>query len=220
MKKLSLILILFLFSCSIFSQEEIWNRYEMDSILSIEFPGDVYEFDTIAKKHKLESLYSHYGDNVFLLQKIKLDNSLNENYSKLPYDISSLKKNYREFSKGVIKSAGTNKVISQEDSTIKDYHSYRILLEKEDPKSIYDFNIIHLNGYMYSINLVQSNSDKLNDSIRNKFLNSIVINNNYINQFGGKSQEYRIGYMLGSFLPYVLILGVILYFIFRKKREI
>lgn len=217
MKKNILFFILFTLFFSSYSQNKTWNRYEMDTIFSIEFPNDVYEFDTIVKKMKLQQLISYDDEHTFLLQKINLEeNNLDKNYSKLPYDLKSLNKSYKQFSRGIIqKSKG--KIFSQEEIMFDKYHGYRIIFNSDESNPALEFNLFHLNGYMYSA--IYSSQNKLNDSISKRFLNSIIINSNGINQFGGKSQSYRIGYLVGRFSPYLFIFGVILYLIFRKRKK-
>ena len=53
MKKLILALTLIFSLNTTFSQTEEWLFYDFDSIVSIEMPGEVYEWDTIMNEIKI-----------------------------------------------------------------------------------------------------------------------------------------------------------------------
>lgn len=218
MKKLLLVIILiFLISNQLTSQNQKWLTYDLDSIISIEMPYEVYKLDTIASGIKMYQLYSHSEHSTFLVQKMPLEEEKqNDALSKLPYDEISLKNYYNDIIKG-IETSIPYKLESKksiENVTFKGYQ-LRFIDSLNLPK--YEVKLYILNKHLYSF--FYTSIEHFEQKDKDTFLNSIRINTSYdVNQYDGKPPSYRAGYVFGKTFFYILIFGTILYFIFRKKK--
>ena len=56
-----------------YAQDDEWYLYDIDSIVSVGFPGEVYELDTIVKEGRKISLEAISDSGRFLVQKLLLD---------------------------------------------------------------------------------------------------------------------------------------------------
>ena len=82
----------------------------------------------------------------------------------------------------------------------------------------YEVEFYLLNKHLYSFFYVGLENFDTNE--KDLFFNSIEINTDQkISQYLGKAQSYRIGYVFGKYFFYILIFGVTIYFIARKKKK-
>lgn len=95
MRKIILLFILALLTNISYSQNQEWLTYDLDSIISIEMPNEVFELDTIAQGMRMYQIFSHTENSSFIAQKALFEKeNINEALSKLPYDLKSLKEQY------------------------------------------------------------------------------------------------------------------------------
>lgn len=219
MKNILLLLAIVLSCNSLFGQENEWNTYELDSIISIDMPGDVYEMDTIIKGEKIYQLTSSIENSIFMAQRMLFEkNGLDKNLSKLPYDDESLEKTYDELISGITKAI-PSKLKSKEKIEKNNFKGYCLLFVDSEEKPTFEYNLYLLDKYLYSF--AYSNPASFNEIEKNEFINSIVINSKYeISQFNGTTPGYRLGYVSGKYFIYILgIIGIIIFVIIRKRRK-
>lgn len=212
--------LLFFTSISFYGQEQIWNVYEFDSIVSIEMPfEEVYELDTIIQNKNIFQLFqtNDLGTS-FIIQRMNLEEvGTDPNFSKLPYDLSSLEKWYSEIVSGVVDQSGFL-VLKQEKIIVDDKIANHIELG-ENNKVTYKSSILILNKYLYSFILYNIEGFNTKDTY---FFESIKLNTNLkTTQFTGTSQGYRIGYLFGRYFFYVILIILLIFFVkqhHNKKR--
>lgn len=218
MRKIILLLTLVLTTNFLSAQNQEWLSYDLDSIISIEMPNDVFELDTIAQGIRMHQIYSHKENSTFIVQKALLEKeNQNEDLSKLPYDLKSLKEQYNGVIDGI--SSEIPYELESKELIEKDkYKGYRLKFKDSLNNPTYEVEFYLLNKHLYSFFYVSLENFDTNE--KDLFFNSIRINTDQkISQYLGKSQSYRIGYVFGKYFFYILIFGVIIYFITRKKKR-
>jgi len=218
MKNIILLLISVLSTNIISSQNQEWFSYDLDTIISIEMPGEAFELDTIAEGMRMYQIFSHTETATFLVQKTRFEKeNQNEDLSNLPYDLISLKKQYNEMIKGIAK--GIPYELESKEMIERDkFKGYRLRFKDSANNPTYESEIYLLNKHLYSFYYVST--EDFNKSEKELFFNSIKINTDHkISQFLGKAQSYRIGYVFGKFSFFILIFGGIVYFLIKKKKK-
>jgi|GEM_PF-2650069 len=217
MKKILVFFLLFLVSQVAISQNENWESYEIDSIISLEFPNEISLKDTIAKGLPLKIFVSQNNDDLFIVQKILYgEENIVTNYSELPLDLEDLNKSYKEFTKSYAKEMPYS-IKDQGEIKQNDFHGYYII--QTDSERIVNYTkFILLNKNMYSISYFNKNG--INEAVKEIFFSSLIISSNIeISQFEGRSLSYRTGHLIGSNLPLIIIISIFLYFIYRKIKK-
>jgi hypothetical protein len=219
-KRLSLLLMLLhLIVNSVYSQEKNWITQKFDSTISVDMLGDVFEFDTVFDGIKTHQLYSEFESSSFFVQKFLFtkDNADND-FSKLPYNDKSLDDTYQEVIKG-FEATVPFKIITKEQIKKDTYKGYRVLFVDSLEKPIFEFHLFILNKYLYTF--MYSNTDRFDEIEKNKFFNSINIGSDQeVNQYLGKSKEYKIGVIVGKLVFFFSILiAIIIAVIVRMKNK-
>jgi hypothetical protein len=218
MRKIILLLTLVLTTNILSSQNQEWLTYELDSIISIEMPYDVFELDTIAQGMRMYQIYSHSENSTFIAQKALFEKeNQNEDLSKLPYDLTSLNKQYNGIIDGIA-SGIPYELESKEPIEKETFKGYHLRFKDSLNNPTYEVEFYLLNKHLYSFYYVGLEDFDKNE--KDLLFNSIKINpDKKISQYLGKAQSYRIGYVFGKYFFYLLIFGVIIYFIVRKKKK-
>ena len=127
LKITSLLLILF---CTISYAQEDWGTYDLDSIVEIGMPGDVFELDTVIKYKRMLSIESVNDSMSFRVAKMDFQQRYeNIETIDLPTDRKSLVELYRTY-------ALTKSEIRQQDPSdsdiveIKSLIGYKTLFQK------------------------------------------------------------------------------------------
>ncbi len=216
MKKVLLLLAFVLTTNSIVSQNEEWLNYDLDSIISIKGGAEMIELDTIVQGMKMYQLYFHTENSSFIAQKTLFKNG-SEDFSTLPYDLKSLKEQY----KGVVDGMKSGIPYELETSRLVErqgFKGFRLRFKDSLNNPVYQGEIYLLNKNLYSFFYV-SLAD-FSEIEKDLFFNSIKINTDKnISQYLGKSKEYRMGALFGKYFFYILLFGVIIYFVFIKKKK-
>jgi len=214
-----IVLLQFLIPSNLIGQEFEWYEFELENI-KIDFPSEeVYQLDTIVNGSRLNQLYNQIRNSTLLIQKTSAEKISKDNdLSSLPYDYESLIKYYDGFINGVKNSTNGEKVEKEE---IKNGEligiEYIIYNEIENPIILSQVflagnDIIALSVY---------NPDKELDEINDIFFDSVNFENlDSFEQFTGDSKAYKLGYLLGKLIFYI-ILGIGIVFLIRalvKKK--
>lgn len=218
MRKIILILTLVLSINTLSSQNQEWLYYDLDSIISIEMPGEVFELDTIAQGMRMYQIFSHTENSTFIVQKALLEKeNENEALSKLPYDLISLKEQYEELIEGIA-SSNPYQLESKELIEKETFKGYRLKFRDSLNNPTYEGEFYLLNKHLYSFYYVSV--ENFNKTEKDLFLNSININTDQeISQYLGKSQGFRNGFLFGKYFFYILIAGAVIYFLVRRKKN-
>lgn len=217
MRKIILLLTLVLTTNIISSQNQEWLTYELDSIISIEMPNDVFELDTIAHGMRMYQIYSHTENSTFIAQKALFEKeNQNEDLSKLPHNLESLKEQYIGLIDG-ISSSIPYELESKELIEKDNFKGYKLKFRDSLNNPTYEVEFYLLNKHLYSFFYVSL--EEFNEIEKNHFYNSVTINSDQkISQYLGKAKSYRMGYLFGKIFFYILIIGGIIYFI-RTRRK-
>lgn len=217
MRKIILILTLVLTTNIISSQSSEWLTYELDSIISIEMPNDVFELDTIAQGMRMYQIYSHTENSTFIAQKALFEKeNQNEDLSKLPHNLESLKEQYTGLVDG-ISSSIPYELDSKELIEKDNFKGYKLKFKDSLNNPTYEVEFYLLNKHLYSFFYV--GLENFDENEKDLLFKSIKINTDQkISQYLGKAQSYRIGYVFGKFLFYALIIGLVIYYI-RTRRK-
>lgn len=213
-----ILLLAFLLSINIlYSQDTEWTKYDLDSIISLDMPGDVFEMDSIINGIKMLQIFSRSENLAFVAQRALLEkNTKNGNLSRLPYDLKSLKEEYKGIMNGMIESI-PYEYESKELIKKNGFTGYRLRFKNSMNDSIFEVEIYILNRYAYSF--LFSGSKNLHENEKKLFFESIVINpNREVSQYLGKSKGYRVGYVFGKYFFYILLIAGIIYFVVRSKK--
>ena len=218
MRNIILLLTLVLSTNILSSQNQEWLTYELDSIISIEMPNEVFELDTIAQGIRMYQIYSHTENSTFIAQKALFEKeNQNEDLSRLPYDLKSLKEQYNGIIDGIASSI-PYELESKELIEKENFIGYRLKFKDSLNNPTYEVEFYLLNKHLYSFFYV--GLENFDENEKDLLFKSIKINTDQkISQYLGKAQSYRIGYIFGKYFFYILIFGVIIYFIVRKKKK-
>ena len=228
MKKILLLFIIVILSNNLWSQ----NIYEIDSIISVNIPGEDIKIDSLKNNKIIIQFHSKVGNSEFIAQKELFESDSISIYdSNLPYDLKSLEKYYESLTKTYVKNSKfkleSEKLI--EKDSLKGYH---LKLKDSLNSSIYEIEYFIINKYIYSFEYKTSTELKNNE--KETFFNSIKIKSDRkLNQFIGKTQveksAYNLGYKIGHTVKkhpsylwiaggifLVFIVGIIVFFVRRK----
>lgn len=198
-----------------FSQELTWNTYDLDSLIYLDMPYEVYEKDSVfangIKKYDLftdEDLVSFRASKLDLanFKKLKLfsikdDASLYRFYSEMSYLITEM----IEYDSD-IKIKTTRKV------DIASYQGFQYILENKAKKEVSQSYVFYLKPSLYLF--THSDTKGLKKSNVENFFSSIQ-SEEKIKQFGNTN------WLSGKYIAiYILVLLGISYIIrFYKKRK-
>lgn len=217
MVKQKIALVLFLFSSTLSFSQEDWNFYDIDSLVSLEMPGDVYETDTISMNRKVTLFYSVVDSTVYQVQRVFIEPTVDEveNFH-LPKNKKELEELYSTLILGFIegtdfefqdnKSFERNGLIGR-----KTYFSY-----KEEDLIVYEMNSIYVNKSIYSFTYYEGKGVKTDDKVR--FFDSVEFDSDLeLKQFPTKPFDLRNG-LFWKVIGTVLILSFLLRFWSNRKK--
>lgn len=195
-----------------------FGQTTIDALVTVTFPGEVTKKDTVVSNMPILSYSSLEGNAMYSIERIIIDSSEDE-LNNLPSDLESLDTFYKGFENGYKKSllAMGFRPGSSNEFIINSYKGRQVSFSQNNLKAV-ESRILILNEYVYT--LTYFNQMDFNEQKKNAFFNSMVIDiTKKPQQMLGKPQEYKWGYMFGQAVVYILVIGGVLYFIFRKKKK-
>ena len=219
MKKLILALTLIFSLNTTFSQTEEWLFYDFDSIVSIEMPGEVYEWDTIMNDVNIYQIMSHVDNTLFIVQKVLKQNKNEEELlEELPHDDKSLDKTYKEFIKGLLKNSPYS-AKSKHKISLNDLKGYKIELHDHNKKTVSDIRVFLLNKEYYTFTYF--NNIDFNDEAKNYFFNSIMLSETEeISQHLGTDNSGEVAGAIGRLTAYLIIgIGIVLAIVRATRKR-
>ena len=199
------------------SQNSDWYQFDIDSIVSIQFPtSQVYELDTVINRVRLYQLRADVSNSSLSMQKLRMGR-FTEEYS-LPKDSLDLMKFYDGVIKGLTNKSGFQK---KEDYLAKkgQYYGKRVELQNIEGNTLIA-EMYLLNDYLYKVLYLSDSS--FNKEEQNDFMNSFVINNNApVSQFKQEPTAFSIGFLIGKLSSYLLMIAFVIWLIMRfiKSRK-
>jgi hypothetical protein len=218
MKK-SIVLVFAIINISLaFCHENTWQTYELENLLEIDLPGDVYEMDTAFDENDIYQFYSIIDSTTFLVQKALAEKEyVDENLSTLPHDSISLTKFYQGAIKTMISNA-PGKLKSQNIAYRNNYWGYKLEFADSLGNNVFVTEFYLLNQHLIFLTIVDLTGIDFVDE--EYFFNSLqLFQTDAITQYYGQSRDYRIGYLLGKGLAFLAIVGVIVWLIIKKLRK-
>ncbi len=223
----------------IFSNFLLAQEYEevvIDSILTINLPIDNYNYIENDSLDGINRFVTHgtFEDITYSVYKITSDELI------CLENMQQLQEHYQEVNDYLLD--GENQQRVKYNSAFIDNGVYQGVLEYNDidptDEILYnnDYRFIQIKETMYQICLYQPAS-RLDKSIADDFFNSIHINEAYtgknqytdcvgdlniFNQDSGLPSAYDLGYMMGGFICFALIIGLIIlviYLIIKKNNK-
>lgn len=214
-QKIALFLFLFISSFS-FSQED-WYVYDIDSLVSLDMPGEVYETDTILMNRKVTLLYSVVDSVVYQVQKVYAEALVNEvEKFELPKNKKELEDLYSALVSGILEGSDfefQDKKSFERKGLVgrKTYFS----MQGEDLIT-YEMNSIYVNKAIYSFSYFDVNGVQTDDKVR--FFDSVQFEpDTELIQIPTKPFDFRNGLfwkVIGTFL----ILSFLLRFWSKRKK--
>lgn len=226
-----LLLISILFSDCLFAQD--YEEVAIDSILSIQLPVDNYNYIENDSLDGIKRFVTHgtFEDITYSVYKITSEELIClENRQQL-------QEHYQEINDYLLD--GENQQRVKYNSAFIDNGVYQGVLEYNDIDPIdevlynNDYRFIQIKETMYQISLFQP-AKSLDKSIADEFFNSIQVNeaftgnNQYTNCVGdlnifnkdsGMPSAYDLGYMMGGFICFTLIIGLVILVIVLIVRK-
>lgn len=195
-----------------------WSVYELDSRVSIELPGEVYEMDTVIKGESLYQLYSEAQGALFIAQIISYEKDGEGRYPGLPADTDGLEVFYQNVTKGIMNTT-QNKLEAASTIDIKGLSGYELIFSFENNPTRISRMLLVENKL---ISLVYNDELSFNTNVANMFFESLDIGDvESVNQYIGTSREFLLGELAGKLITYVFII-VFIIFVARsasKKRR-
>lgn len=209
MKKTLALIILFILANKSFSQ-----IIHFDELISIIKPENVEILDTTVKTSKLLRFVSNKNSDNFLIMRVTLDSNVTE-LSNLPFDKISLDKTYHEIMNGYIKKMNIPGLTFNDSIKInfKGFVAYICSYKSSQNKAkVNETLMLILNQYLYSFSYL--NQSDFNEYVKNTFFESISVDSkSKPSQTIGKNVDYKIGYLAGTVLVFILIIGIIFFLI-------
>ncbi len=195
------------------------SQTEIDEFVSVSFPMEPSKLDTIFKGMEIKSFYVNYGLDTYQASVTKIGSL--ENPSSLPYDEKSLNSFYNELIKGQKDRNSESGFIPSNSKELKidGFIARQISFINSDTKrKNMEFIHVMLNEYSYSFGYIaRGEFDNINSS---SFFDSINIDNtNSPSQFLGKPNLKNIGYLIGKYTVYGLIIFLVLWLIIRNNKK-
>lgn len=216
-----LILLTFLLYITSVEAQENWLEYQLDSIITVSLPGEVYELDTIMENIEMYQIFSNLGNSTFVVQKTLFEKeNQDEKTSNLPYDSESLNKQYQDVIRG-IEGEISYTLVNTRQRKKDGFEGYQLLFEGDNSNINCEVRFYLLNKYLYTFfYLNEIDFDKLEQQ---RFYNSIQINTDYeISQFLGVSMLERRTKWITKAILRILFWGGIIYLIsrvFNRKKK-
>lgn len=209
--------ILLCFYKTTFSQKKVWETYDLDSIVSIDMPFDVYELDTIQNNQKLLQIFSSNDTLEFIAQKLYLGKLYsNVETQPLPYNNKTLEESYSN----IISVFAEVFPYDLENTQAIEYNNlkgYKLLFKNKKGLPVQEMSLIIVNKNLY--NFSYQNFNGLNKTDKKLFFESITFNKEKeLNQFIKHQSYYYRMFFLGLII--ILLLSFILRLKPRKKLKI
>lgn len=201
------------------SQDLPWVEFDIDALVSVSFPGEgAYELDTILQRLKVYQLYTTIDDVTFVAQKSPCDVTIiDKNLSRLPHDKKSLLKYYDAITKGMANDKNSSKVVNNEINN-SGLFGRKAIFKDSLGYVFYECHLYVLEDNLYKIG-VFSDGEYEHD-LKNMFFSFMEIKNpQSINQYLGKSPEYRQGSLFSIFLFALLGIIGIAFILFQMKLK-
>ncbi len=209
------LLMLFLMNTSN-AQTGQWSVYELDSRVSIELPGEVYEMDTVIKGESLYQLYSEAQGALFIAQVISYEMDSEGRYPGLPSDTDDLEVFYQNVTKGIMNTT-QNELAAASTIDIKGLSGYELILSFEEKPTRISRILLVENKL---ISLVYNDELNFNTNVANMFFESVDIADvQSVNQYIGTSQEFLLGELIGELIAYLFIIAVIIFAVRAASRK-
>lgn len=212
MKRFKIVIIFFFFVCISFSQSKEWNSYDLDSIVKLDMPFEVYEIDTIINNRKHYEIFSDNDSITFYAKKSFLGKAYSNVESlTLPNDQESLTEFYSDLT-WFITEGNKNELARSIPIKYHNLKGYKLIFKNKSGLHIQELNLVLANKHLYSFSYTNING--LKEEEKNMFFNSISFNdNNRLWQIPEKSMTLRY-IMIGLFI------FLLLSFLLRQKSKI
>lgn len=199
-------ILFFLFAFNLYSQENEWYEFEMDSIISFYMPSkEITESDTLIENVKIKTLNLNYGNHNFLAQKLKEK----ANFSDLPSDSLSLIRYYNRVIKGMDKSM-IHKIGEKNLIKRNNLLGYKVNFIDSTKHVVFESNIFLLGHETYTFSYI--NYYDFDIDLKDVYLNSITIKNpQNISQFNGTEKSILIIQLIGDYLGWAMLLFILIF---------
>lgn len=209
--------IAFILACIVgfqaYSQEEDWYSYDLDSIVSLDMPGEVFEGDTIENNLKIQDLVS-YGDSlVFYARKIQLGKEFYDRNGVRPpvQDRKSLIEFYQTFAFLTAETYNQENSISR-PINFDNLKGYRFVLNPTEEESYLESQLVFVNEHMYVFQY--ANLKGLDSIERSNFFDSIYFDDTHELKQYKKRRTFLNGTTIG-----ILMLFLVLSFYLKEKNK-
>lgn len=205
--KITLICIVFFLHNS-FTQSKDWYSYDLDSIVSLDMPFDVYETDSISEYQKSLQLFSEDESTKFIAKKTYIGKRYNNiETPTLPVNKKTLNKFYLDLIDifdVIIKSDFDYQKKIYKNNLL----GYEVCYKNKEGLRVLQIQLFYINKSLYTFSYL--NSKGLSDINKENFFDSIIFNNKEkLLQYPGMTFERK--------LIFGLLFILVLSFLYRLK---
>jgi hypothetical protein len=219
MKKLTIIILLILFSAEVKAQQ--WNEFKMDSVLTVLLPEDYKVMDTLGQHLVRAAVENGIIILSVLTHEGKMAISMRDAGELITY--------YRDMSQGLIHAQGgelMSDTIVEKNGLKLIQFSFRALSGEERQLRHCVAAFVKNKTYVLSFWELESMTNEMSE-VRQTVLGSFQLNENVLPSDQQpvdkmeRSLSYRIGYRIGQLIAPFTLLGVIiiLVILIRKKMK-
>lgn len=213
--KIKIALLFIIVFCKVsFSQNKEWATYDVDSIVAVDMPFEVFEMDTITGNHKIYEMYSGNDSLEFIVRKMQLDwVQPTIETIQLPHNKENLDKFYSDFIWLVTEPFEVN--FNSSKAVFKNNLKGFTLRFNDDEGTPVTEAAVFLVGKSFYV-FSYKNIYGIREDERNLFFNSIIFN---------EEIELKQYHKKPSLLNNKVIIGLLLFLIlsflfrFRSKRK-
>ncbi|MGB0891841.1 MAG: hypothetical protein ACPGUU_05775 [Flavobacteriaceae bacterium] len=205
--KITLIFIVFFLHNS-FTQSKDWYSYDLDSVVSLDMPFDVYETDSISEYQKSLQLFSEDESTKFIAKKTYIGKRYNNiETPTLPVNKKTLNKFYLDLIDifdVIIKSDFDYQKKIYKNNLL----GYEVCYKNKEGLRVLQIQLFYINKSLYTFSYL--NSKGLSNINKENFFDSIIFNNKEkLIQYPGMSLERK--FIIG------LLIILVLSFLYRLK---
>lgn len=168
--RIALVFIIFSFQKS-FTQTVEWNTYDLDSIVSLDMPFDVYETDSISEYQKVKELFSEHKSAKFIVKKVYAGKRYNNiETPTLPRNLKTLNKFYTDLI-DIFDVIIKNDFDYQKKIKKNNLHGYEVSYKNRKGKKVHQIQLFYANKNLYTF--TYQDSLGLKEDYKDSFFDSI-----------------------------------------------
>lgn len=186
--------------------QQNFKPVKFDDVITVSFPGDVVELDTIVDNVRAYQLFTNSGNETFMMQKISLKDVFSGGVGA-PDDKESLMKSYQKVAQGYVDGIDRSyKILNSSEIEMEGKTGIKVRL-KAAKIIVAQIRIFYLADDAYIA--LYHNAVDYNKKNAEEFFNSMKVTAKDASQYTSVGKENQTAYKVGQALGYILFVGLL-----------